>query len=96
MALCRKLPARRPHSWLRLHVPGGPVVLGRELARLVDGYMEPGYHQTIWHGQGTYGRSVPSGIYITRLSIIPPTAGVALEFSKPIKMLLSRRMRGCC
>ncbi|UCD36986.1 MAG: prolyl oligopeptidase family serine peptidase [Fidelibacterota bacterium] len=55
-------------------------ILGREVARLVDGYMEPGYHHSQWDGRDARGREVPSGIYIARL--------VTPEYSKSIKMLL--------
>ncbi|UCD38508.1 MAG: T9SS type A sorting domain-containing protein [Fidelibacterota bacterium] len=50
-------------------------ILGREVARLVDGYIEPGYHQVQWDG-----REFASGIYIARL--------LAAEYSKSIKMVL--------
>jgi hypothetical protein len=50
-------------------------LLGREVARLVDGYMEPRYHEVQWDGRG-----FPSGIYIARL--------VTPEYSKSIKMVL--------
>ncbi|UCD38507.1 MAG: T9SS type A sorting domain-containing protein, partial [Fidelibacterota bacterium] len=50
-------------------------ILGREVVRLVDGYMEPSYHQVQWDGQGC-----PSGIYIARLA--------TPEYTKSIKMVL--------
>jgi L-ascorbate metabolism protein UlaG (beta-lactamase superfamily) len=50
-------------------------ILGREVASLMDGYMELGYHEVQWNGQ-----EFPSGIYITRL--------VTPEYSKSIKMVL--------
>ena len=50
-------------------------ILGREVARLVQGYMEPGYHEVTWDA-GTYA----SGIYIARL--------VTPEYTKSIKMVL--------
>jgi hypothetical protein len=55
-------------------------VLGREVARLMDRYMEPGYHQIMWDSRDASGRQVPSGIYIARLT--------TPEYSKSIKMLL--------
>jgi len=55
-------------------------ILGREVARLVDGYMEPGYHHTMWDSRDQYGREVPSGIYIVRL--------VTPAYIQAIKMLL--------
>jgi photosystem II stability/assembly factor-like uncharacterized protein len=50
-------------------------LLGREVTRLVSGYVEPGYHEVQWHGQ-----EFPSGIYIARL--------VTTGYSKSIKMVL--------
>ncbi len=70
-------------------------ILGREVVRLINQEMGPGYHQVVWDGVTTRGWEVPSGIYIARLSIIPPTAGVTPVHSKSIKMLLSRCRRGC-
>ena len=61
---------------------------GREVVQLVDQHLEPGYHQLVWNGRDAWGRVVPTGIYITRLSIIPPTAGITSEYTKSIKMLL--------
>ncbi|UCH63397.1 MAG: T9SS type A sorting domain-containing protein [Fidelibacterota bacterium] len=57
-------------------------ILGREVVRLVEGYIEPGYHQVKWDGRDKGGREVPSGIYIARLA--------AQEYSTSIKMLLMR------
>ncbi|UCH10669.1 MAG: hypothetical protein JSU61_01900 [Fidelibacterota bacterium] len=51
---------------------------GWELARLMDGYMEPGHHQIQWDGSVAGGREVHSSIYITRQ--------VTPEYSKSIKM----------
>jgi len=50
-------------------------ILGREVAKLVEGYWEPGCHQVQW-----YGRDIPSGIYIARL--------MTSESTNSIKMLL--------
>ncbi|UCH10820.1 MAG: T9SS type A sorting domain-containing protein [Fidelibacterota bacterium] len=50
-------------------------VSGREVARLVDGTMEAGYHEVQWDGS-----KAASGVYIARL--------VAREYSQSIKMLL--------
>ncbi|UCH09129.1 MAG: T9SS type A sorting domain-containing protein [Fidelibacterota bacterium] len=78
-----------PVSTIRYDLPtGGAVslivydILGREVVRLVDGYMEPGHHQVQWNA-----RAIPSGIYIARL-LVPPTAGVTQEYARSIRMLL--------
>lgn len=55
-------------------------VVGREVTRLLEGYVEPGCHQAQWSGKDQSGRIVPSGIYIARL--------VTPEYSKAIKMVL--------
>ena len=73
-----------PVSTIRYELPqAGEIllvvydILGREVTRLVDGYMEPGYHQVQWNGL-----EFASGIYIVRL--------VAAEYSKSIKMVLMK------
>ena len=43
-------------------------VMGREVARLVDGSMEPGTHSVEWSGQDQAGRVLPSGVYIVNLT----------------------------
>ena len=43
-------------------------VMGREVARLVDGSMEPGAHSVEWNGQDQAGRGLPSGVYIVNLT----------------------------
>ncbi|UCD37550.1 MAG: VCBS repeat-containing protein [Fidelibacterota bacterium] len=55
-------------------------LLGREVVRLVEGHMEPGYQQVVWSGKNAASLEVPSGIYIALL--------VTPEYSKSIKMLL--------
>lgn len=55
-------------------------LLGREVVRLVNEQMEPGYHQIVWKGETVDGREAPSGIYIARL--------VTPGFTKSIKMAL--------
>ncbi|UCD38810.1 MAG: T9SS type A sorting domain-containing protein, partial [Fidelibacterota bacterium] len=55
-------------------------MLGREVARLVDGYIESGTHHATWNGRTASGREVPTGIYIARL--------VTPEYSKSIKMVM--------
>jgi hypothetical protein len=42
-------------------------VLGREVARLVDGQLDAGAHQRVWSGVDAAGRSVASGLYMYRL-----------------------------
>lgn len=42
-------------------------VLGREVQKLVDETMQPGYHKVIWDGKDTTGRPVPSGVYLYKM-----------------------------
>lgn len=83
-----------PVSTIRYEVPQASHLslvvydlLGREVVRLVDSYIEPGYQQVVWNGRDRLGREVSSGIYIARLHI-PPAAGVTPEYTKSTKMLL--------
>ena len=55
-------------------------LLGREVDRLLDRQLDPGYHQVVWRGRDARGRSLPSGVYIARL--------VTPQYTKSIKMLL--------
>ncbi|MCH7574338.1 MAG: fibronectin type III domain-containing protein [Candidatus Marinimicrobia bacterium] len=55
-------------------------LLGREVARLVDGRLEAGYHRLIWNGRDFRGREVPTGIYIARL--------VTPSYTRSIKMVM--------
>lgn len=55
-------------------------ILGREVVRLVDQEMQPGYHQAIWDARNHAGQAMPTGIYIARL--------VTLEYTQSIKMVL--------
>ncbi|UCH10251.1 MAG: T9SS type A sorting domain-containing protein [Fidelibacterota bacterium] len=76
-----------PVSTIRYDLPQASDVslivynlLGREVATLVDSYIEPGYHKVLWDSRDARGREVPSGIYIARL--------VTPEYSQSIKMVL--------
>ena len=57
-------------------------LLGREVARLVDGTLPAGYHRVIWDGKTRRGKEAPSGVYIVRM--------LTPECTKSIKMLLLR------
>ncbi|MCK4578355.1 MAG: T9SS type A sorting domain-containing protein, partial [Candidatus Marinimicrobia bacterium] len=76
-----------PNTSLRYELPMATDVvlvvydiLGREVIRLVDEHKDAGYHQVIWQGQDRFGRSVSSGVYITRL--------VTRQYTKARKMVL--------
>jgi len=55
-------------------------VLGQEVAVLVSGRLEAGYHRVVWDGRDLRGRAVSSGIYFVRM--------VTDGFSDVRKMLL--------
>ena len=38
-------------------------ILGREVAALLDGEQEPGYHSIMWNGQNRFGQAVGAGMY---------------------------------
>jgi hypothetical protein len=42
-------------------------IAGREVVRLLEGEMEPGYHSLRWDGKDEVGKEVSSGIYFYRL-----------------------------
>lgn len=55
-------------------------LMGREVIRLVDGFVPAGYHQAVWNGKDRRGSAVPSGVYLYRIQ--------ANHFSKTEKMVL--------
>ena len=70
-----------PSTVIRFDLAGpSPVNLkvfdisGALVATLVDDQLPPGNHQAVWHGRDDQGRSVPSGMYIYRI-----TAGRNIE-----------------
>jgi adenosylhomocysteine nucleosidase len=67
--ICYDLP-RNSEVTLTIH-----DLLGRELAKLAEGYREPGYHEAQWNG-----RDFASGLYIARL--------MTPEWGKSIRMVL--------
>ncbi len=76
-----------PTSIIRYDLPQASHVslvvydlMGREITRLVDTDLGPGYHSAVWDGVNSRGTLVPSGIYIARL--------VTPAYSKSIKMVL--------
>ncbi|MCH7521741.1 MAG: T9SS type A sorting domain-containing protein, partial [Candidatus Marinimicrobia bacterium] len=76
-----------PSTSLRFDLPVASDVtlivydlLGREVVRLVDRQLEPGYHRVIWNGKTATGRDVPSGLYIALMT--------TPVFTKSIKLVL--------
>ncbi|UCH10784.1 MAG: immune inhibitor A, partial [Fidelibacterota bacterium] len=65
------------NSWIRMSIHD---IRGREIARLVDGLLQPGSYAETWDGTSQSGLPVPSGLYITRLT--------SPGMSRSIKMLL--------
>jgi hypothetical protein len=55
-------------------------MLGREVVRLVDGWLEPGYHQVVWQGHDQRGRPVPSGLYLVLMN--------SPQYNRTIKVVL--------
>lgn len=55
-------------------------LLGREIVRLVEQRLEPGYHQLVWNGRDRRGRELPTGMYIVLMA--------TPEYRKSIKLLL--------
>jgi len=55
-------------------------LLGREVATLIDGLQDAGFHSTVWNGQDALGNSLSGGVYICRIS--------AGEFTQVRKMVL--------
>lgn len=48
-------------------------IIGQEVKRLVQGYKQASHHIIRWDGKNSYGRSVPSGVYFSRLEVVRKT-----------------------
>jgi|GEM_PF-4548969 len=57
-------------------------IVGREVMKLQDGYLEAGYHSAVWMGLNASGNDVPTGIYFARL--------VTPYYSHTIKMVMMK------
>lgn len=55
-------------------------LIGREIARLEEGLLQPGYHEVVWNGRDNLGRPIASGLYFARM--------VTPAYVKTIKMVL--------
>jgi flagellar hook assembly protein FlgD len=55
-------------------------ILGMEVARLLDGYWDAGYHKIQWDGRNQRGIKAPTGIYFAQLA--------APKHTESIKMVL--------
>ncbi len=55
-------------SWVTVWVYD---MLGRAVAKPVDGVREPGTHEEVWDLRGQDGRPLPSGVYVMRLRAGP-------------------------
>ena len=55
---------------------------GREISRLIDESMGAGHYQIQWNGKSSNGETVPSGVYIVRLS--------TREYVNSIKLVLMK------
>ena len=76
-----------PNTTIRYDLPkAGDVtlivydLLGREVVRLVDGYVEAGYYQVEWSGTSNLGQGLSTGIYFVRMA--------TAEYSRSFKLLL--------
>jgi subtilisin family serine protease len=74
-----------PSTTIRYEIPEASRVslvvydiMGREVQRLVDEVIEPGYYTATWEGRNKSGSPVASGIYIYRFTALPVSdAGIS-------------------
>ncbi len=59
---------------------------GREVSRVVDQQMNAGYHKRIWGGKNNLSQSVPTGVYICRMSAVSTESNQ--QFTQSLKMIL--------
>jgi hypothetical protein len=79
-----------PSTQIRFQLPEGNNVmltvfdvLGRKVAELINGYLEPGYHSVTWDAT-----SFASGVYFARLTVSDDLG--AVRFTKMSKLLLMK------
>jgi hypothetical protein len=63
-------------------------IMGREVQRLVDGVIEPGYYTATWEGRNKSGSPVASGIYIYRFTALPVSDAGMTEGIHYVKTML--------
>jgi hypothetical protein len=81
-----------PTTLIKYDVPEASIVrltvfniLGQEVASLVNGVVDAGYHQVEWNSTNSHGLTLPSGIYIYRIDATSVKTG---EFHRAKKMML--------
>lgn len=84
-----------PSTTIRYEIPEASRVslvvydiMGREVLRLVDDVIEPGYHTAVWEGRNSSGNFVASGIYIYRFTAHPVSGGSTVEGLHYVKKML--------
>ena len=84
-----------PSTTIRYEIPEASRVslvvydiMGREVLRLVDDVIEPGYHTAEWGGRNSSGNRVSSGIYIYRFTARPLSVESTAEGLHYVKKML--------
>ncbi len=84
-----------PVTTIRYNIPEPSTVslviydiMGREVRRLVDGIVEPGYHAADWDSRTAAGVNVSSGIYIYRFTAQPLSGESTNESIHYVKKML--------
>lgn len=84
-----------PVTTIRYNIPEPSTVslviydiMGREVRRLVDGIVEPGYHAADWDSRSASGVNVSSGIYIYRFTAQPLSGESTNESIHYVKKML--------
>jgi thermitase len=84
-----------PSTTIRYEIPEASRVslvvydiMGREVLRLVDDVIEPGYYTVKWEGRNSSGNPVSSGIYIYRFTARPLSVESTAEGLHYVKKML--------
>jgi len=62
-------------------------VLGQKVRTLVNSMHEAAFHKVVWNSRDDYGKSVPSGMYIYRITATDPSSGKT-KFTKARKLVM--------
>ncbi|MCH8012222.1 MAG: DNRLRE domain-containing protein [Candidatus Marinimicrobia bacterium] len=62
-------------------------ILGQKVRTLVNSMHEAAFHKVVWNSRDDYGKSVPSGMYIYRITATDPSSGKT-NFTKARKLVM--------
>ncbi len=62
-------------------------LMGREVARLIDGEKSAGMYQVVWSGVDERGEALPGGIYIVQMTALPVNGKGSINRTVKVMMM---------